>query len=343
MEQKPTVKSISGVEVPPLLTVSPSPHIKHPDTTRTVMLDVIIALLPATVWGVFIFGLRVLWVVAVCVGSAILAEGLTQKLLHRPVTISDCSAAVTGLLLALNLPATIPLWMCVIGAVFAIIVVKQLFGGIGKNFMNPALAARAFLFAWPTDMNFFTAPEARLGLFDFSVTADGVDVVSTATPLAALKSGTLPDVSLIDLIFGNVGGCIGECRRFCCWPDLWYLLLRRVITWHIPVAYLGTVGLLTFFFPQGGNMGLDFMLAEVFSGGLMLGAIFMATDYTTSPVTTRGRLIYGVGCGLLTVFIRYFGGYPEGVTFSILIMNTLVWYLDRYTRPRRFGGGKNVA
>ena len=342
MEQKPTIKSITGVEVPPLLSVSSSPHIKNPDTTRSIMLDVILALVPAAVWGVYLFGLRVLWVILSCVGSAILAEALTQKLLHRPVTVSDCSAAVTGLLLALNLPATIPLWMCVIGAAFAIIVVKQLFGGIGKNFMNPALAARVFLFAWPQEMCFFTAPKARLGLLDFSVPADGVDVVSTATPLAALKNGMLPDVSLTDLIFGNVSGCIGEVSAVLLLAGFVYLLMRRVISWHIPIAYVGTVALLTFLFPQG-NVGLDFMLAQVFSGGLLLGAIFMATDYTTSPVTTTGRLIYGVGCGLLTVFIRYFGGYPEGVSFSILIMNALVWYLDRYTRPKRFGGGKHVA
>lgn len=342
MEQKPTVTSVSGVEVPSLLTVSPSPHIKHPDTTRTVMLDVILALVPASVWGVFFFGLRVLWVIAVCVGTAVLAEALTQLILRRPITVSDCSAAVTGLLLALNLPSTVPLWMCAIGSAFAIIVVKQLFGGIGKNFVNPALAARVFLFAWPQEMSFFTAPEVRLGLFDFKVAADGVDVVSAATPLITLKNGQLPEVSLIDLIFGTVGGCIGEVSAILLIAGMVYLLLRRVITWHIPAAYIGTVALLTFFFPQG-NMGLDFMLSQVFSGGLLLGAIFMATDYTTSPVTTVGRIIYGVGCGLLTVFIRYFGGYPEGVSFSILIMNTLVWYLDRYTRPKRFGGGKHVA
>lgn len=342
MEPKPTVTSQSGIEVPALLTVSPSPHIKHHDTTRSVMIDVLLALVPASVWGVYSFGLRVLLVIAVCVGAAVLAEALTQKLLRRPVTVSDCSAAVTGLLLALNLPATVPLWMCAIGSAFAIIVVKQFFGGIGKNFVNPALAARVFLFAWPEEMSFFTAPEARLGLFDFSVTADSVDVITTATPLAALKQGQLPDASLIDLIFGSTGGCIGEVSAILLIAGFVYLLLRRVITWHIPVAYIGTVALLTFLFPQG-NVGLDFMLAQIFSGGLLLGAIFMATDYTTSPVTTAGRLIYGVGCGLLTVFIRYFGGYPEGVSFSILIMNTLVWYLDRCTRPKRFGGGKHVA
>ncbi len=332
----------STPQMPELLTVSPSPHIKHPDTTRSVMLDVMLALLPASLWGVYVFGLRVLWVIAVCMLSAVAAEAITQKLLHRPITISDCSAALTGLLLALNLPATISLPIAGIGAVFAIVVVKQLFGGIGKNFMNPALAARAFLFAWPADMRFFTPPGERLGLFDFVVKNDGVDAVSSATPLAALKSGVLPEASLTDLLFGHVGGSIGEVSSILLLAGFVYLLLRRVITWHIPVAYVGTVALLTFFFPQG-NVALDFMLAQVFSGGLLLGAIFMATDYVTSPVTTVGRLIFGVGCGLLTVFIRYFGGYPEGVSFSILIMNALVWYLDRYTRPRRFGGGKRAA
>ncbi|MBR6708714.1 MAG: RnfABCDGE type electron transport complex subunit D [Clostridia bacterium] len=342
MEEKKIVESKAGVEIPALLTVSPSPHIKHPDTTRTLMLDVVLALLPAAVWGVYSFGLRVLLVIAACVVSAVLAEAMTQLILRRPVTVSDCSAVVTGLLLALNLPATVPLWMCVIGSCFAIIVVKQLFGGLGKNFVNPALAARILLFAWPAEMTFFTAPGTRFGLSDLTVHADDVDIVAAATPLASLKSGLLPEVSLFKMIFGEVGGCIGEVSSILLLAGFVYLLMRRVISWHIPVAYVGTVALITFFLPAGGN-GLDFMLAEVFSGGLLLGAIYMATDYTTSPITTAGRLIYGVGCGLLTVFIRYFGGYPEGVSFSILIMNALVWYLDRYTRPKRFGGRKNAA
>ncbi|MBR7184823.1 MAG: RnfABCDGE type electron transport complex subunit D, partial [Clostridia bacterium] len=193
-------------------------------------------------------------------------------------------------------------------------------------------------FAWPQEMSTYPAPMSRLGLFDFSASAEGVDVVTGATPLAALKTGALPEASLLDLVFGNIGGCIGEVSSILLVAGFVYLLLRRVITWHIPVAYIATVALLTFFFPQGGNLALDFMLAQVFSGGLLLGAIFMATDYTTSPITPTGRLIYGVGCGLLTVFIRYFGSYPEGVSFSILIMNSLVWYLDRCTRPKRFGG-----
>ena len=339
MKENPTLTSVGGAEIPSLLRVSPSPHIHHADNTRTVMLDVIFALIPATLWGVYIFGLRVLWVILACVGSAVLAEGLTQKLLRRPVTVADCSAALTGLLLALNLPATVPLWMCVIGSAFAIIVVKPLFGGIGKNFVNPALAARVFLFSWPESMGFFTAPGARLGLLDFSVKADGVDVVSAATPLASLKEGIIPEISLFDLLFGEVGGCIGEVSAILLIAGGIYLLVRRVITWHIPVAYLGTVAAVTFFFPQGGA-GSTFMLMELFAGGLMLGAFFMATDYTTSPVTSTGRLIYGVGCGLLTVLIRYFGGYSEGVSFAILMMNTLVWYLDRFTRPTVFGGGK---
>ncbi len=341
-QEAPASAPDAQIKMPDLLTVSPSPHIKHPDTTRSVMLDVMIALVPASVWGVYAFGLRVLWVIAVCMLSAVAAEAITQKLLRRPVTVSDCSAALTGLLLALNLPAAIPLWMGAVGAVFAIVVVKQLFGGLGKNFMNPALAARVFLFAWPSDMTFFPAPGVRLGLLDFAVKADGVDVVSAATPLAALKEGLMPDASLRDLIFGHVGGSIGEVSSVLLIAGFVYLLIRRVITWHIPVAYLGTVALLSFLFPHA-NVASEFMLAHLFSGGLLLGAVFMATDYTTSPVTTVGRLIYGVGCGLLTVFIRYFGSYPEGVSFSILMMNTLVWYLDRYTRPRRFGGGKHVA
>ncbi len=325
---------------PDLLTVSPSPHIKHPDTTRSVMTDVLIALTPAALWGVYTFGLRVIWVVAACMLSAIVAEALTQLILRRPVTITDGSAAVTGLLLALNLPAGIPLWMCAVGSAFAIVVVKQLFGGIGRNFMNPALAARVFLFtAWPTALRLFPSPDTRLGLGDITLPAEGVDIVSAATPLASLKEGLVPDLSRAELIFGDMSGCIGEISTILLLAGGVYLLLRKTITWHIPVAYLGTVALLTFLFPQG-NVAFDFALTQLCSGGLMLGALFMATDYATSPVTAPGRLIYGVGCGLITVFIRYFGGYPEGVSFAILIMNTLVWYLDRYTRPRRFGGAQ---
>ncbi len=312
--------------------ISPAPHIRTTDTTRSVMIDVVIALLPAFLWGTYVFGVRALMIAVVSVASSVLFEALIQLALHRPVTIGDFSAVVTGLLLAMNLPSSVPIWMPVVGAFFAIVVVKQVFGGIGKNIVNPALAARVFLFAWPTEMGTFPAFGTKL------TTISSADIVASATPLASLKAGELPDVQLIDLFLGKVGGCIGEVSSILLIAGGIYLLIRRVITWHIPVAYLGTVAALAFFFPQASTFPFDFMLCELLSGGLMLGAIFMATDYATSPVTPNGRIIFGVGCGLITVFIRYFGGYPEGVSFSILIMNLLVWYIDRYTMPVKFGG-----
>jgi electron transport complex protein RnfD len=294
------------------------------------MLDVLIALIPATVWGIYMFGLRAALVVLTCVVSSVLFELITQILLRRTVTISDCSAAVTGLLLGLNLSPAVPLYVPVVGSAFAIIVVKQLFGGIGKNVMNPALAARVFLMlAWTGPMTVFPAAYDRVPL--------GVDAVASATPLVALKQGVLPQASLVDLFFGRVGGCIGEISVLMLLIGGIYLLARRVIKWHIPVAFLGTVALLTFLFPQGDIPRLTFMLTSLCGGGLVLGAFFMATDYVTSPVTPIGRLIYGAGCGVLVVFLRYFSGYNEGVSFAILIMNALVWYLDMLTKPRVFG------
>ena len=323
-------KQIQAVKPPELLTVSPSPHARRAVTTSGVMLDVLIALIPATVWGIYMFGLRAALVVLTCVVSSVLFELITQLLLRRTVTISDCSAAVTGLLLGLNLSPAVPLYVPVVGSAFAIIVVKQLFGGIGKNVMNPALAARVFLMlAWTGQMTVFPAAYDRVPL--------GVDAVASATPLVALKQGVLPQASLVDLFFGRVGGCIGEISVLMLLIGGIYLLARRVITWHIPLSFLGTVALLTFMFPQGEIPRLTFMLTSLCGGGLMLGAFFMATDYVTSPVTPIGRLIYGAGCGVLVVFLRYFSGYNEGVSFAILIMNALVWYLDMLTKPRVFG------
>ncbi|MBQ8005526.1 MAG: RnfABCDGE type electron transport complex subunit D [Clostridia bacterium] len=323
-----------------LLTVSPSPHIRHGDSTRRIMLDVIIALIPALIWGVICFGIRALAVVLVSVVSCVIFEFGFQKLLSRKVTIDDLSAAVTGLLLGLNLPATVPYWIPVIGSLFAIVVVKQLFGGIGKNFMNPALAARVFLFAWPSEMTTFTQPFKRLGLF---ASAEQIaDITASATPLATLKSGNLPDISWVDLITGKCGGTIGEISSVLLILGGIYLLARKVISWHIPVSLIGSVALLTALFPQNNDVPA-FVLCEIFAGGLILGAFFMATDYATSPVTPKGRLIYGALCGAIIVFIRYFGGYPEGVSFGILIMNTLVYYLDKFTKPRVFGKQRGGA
>lgn len=326
------------ITAPDLLTVSPSPHIKHKDTTRSVMRDVLIALTPALIWACYVFGTRAVTVVALCIASAVFFEWLTQKLLHRPITIGDCSAAVTGMLLGFNLPSSVPWWMCVVGSAFAIVIVKQLFGGIGKNFMNPALAARVFLFSWPSQLATFPTAFERLHLWQLTVS--DVDAIASATPLSMIRGGQISELSLSDLFFGNIGGCIGEVSTLLLIIGGIYLLCRRVITWHIPVAYLGTVALLSLFLAPVGTGAVEYMLLQLCSGGLMLGAIFMATDYVTSPVTPRGRLIFGVGCGLITVLIRTFGSYAEGVSFSILIMNSLVWYIDSFTRPCVFGGGK---
>ena len=317
---------------PERLVISPAPHIRTADTTRSLMIDVVIALLPAYLWGVYVFGLRALTLGIVSVASCVLFEALFQLILRRPVTIGDGSAVVTGLLLAMNLPATVPIWLPIVGAFFAIVIVKQLFGGIGKNIMNPAMAARVFLFSWPEEMGTFAEYGLRLS------GVGTADITAGATPLVSLKAGVFPDVTLADMILGKTGGCIGEVASLLLIAGGAYLIIRGVITWHIPIAFVGTVALVTLLFPRTDGSNVNFMLSEVFSGGLLLGAIFMATDYVTAPVTPYGRLLYGVGCGLITVFIRYFGGYVEGVSFGILIMNLLVWYIDRFTMPVRFGG-----
>ena len=322
------------------MKVASSPHIRRARTTSTIMLDVILALLPAGAAGVFYFGTRALLVILLAVVGAVASEFLYNRLTHRKQTIGDFSAVVTGLLLAYNMPVSVPLWMPVVGAFFAIVIVKQLFGGIGRNFVNPALAARVFLFSWASEMTNFSVPGNPI--HSFAVTLNPADIVAGATPLASLKAGALPETNLFDMITGNCGGCIGEVSSLLLIAGAGLLLWRRVITWQIPVAYLGTVAVLTFLFPRYDGVSLDFMLCELFAGGLILGALFMATDYATSPVTPVGRLVYGVGCGLITVLIRYFGSYPEGVSFSILIMNMLVWYIDKATMPRRFGGKNRV-
>jgi electron transport complex protein RnfD len=312
-----------------------SPHFHTPRDTQKIMLDVIIALVPAEIASAILFGWRALLVVAVCAGTCVLSEFLFEKLCKRDVTIYDLSAVVTGMILAFNLPVTIPLWQAALGSVTAIIVVKQLFGGIGKNIVNPAMAARVFvMLSWAGQMTKFTAAGARYPFF--GNVAGGYDAVASATPLAALKSGNVPDASLFDMFTGKIGGCIGEVSTLLLLLGGIYLFVRRVITWHIPVAFIGTVAVLTYAFPKTGD-ALTFMLYELTAGGLMLGAFFMATDYVTSPVTKKGQLIFGVGCGLLTVFIRKFGAFPEGVCYSILLMNCTVWIIDRHIRPVRFG------
>lgn len=317
------------------LTVTSPPHLKNPETTGSIMTDVTVALIPAAAWGVYVFGWRALAIMLVSVISAVVFEALYQFFMNVPVTVKDGSAVVTGLLLAMCLPVAVPLWMPVIGSFFAIVVVKQLFGGIGKNVVNPAIAARIFLFlAWPKQMAFYTAPKTVLPVFG---SVDQADIVASATPLAALKNGQMPVDGLYDTVLGNIGGCIGEVSALLLALGGLFLLVRGTIRLHIPLAYIGTVALLSLLFPQA-EPTWRFVAYEIFGGGLMLGAFFMATDYVTSPVTKLGRVIYGIGCGVITVVIRYFGQYPEGVSFAIMIMNLLVWYLDMYTRPSKFGG-----
>jgi len=304
-------------------TLSSSPHVRSADTTGRIMLDVIIALLPAAVLGVVFFGWNALWVVLVSTAAAVATEAALQLLMKKKITIMDGSAAVTGLLLALNLPPSVPLYIPVVGSVFAIAIVKQCFGGIGGNFLNPALAARAFLMlSWPTAMTSWTM---------------AADAVSTVTPLAAInEAGAGVPSPYLDMFLGNVGGCIGETSALALFIGGLYLVARRVIDPSIPVVYIAAVGLFTWVAgPEGlfTGDGLYHMLA----GGLMLGAIYMATDYTTSPMTVKGRIVFALGCGVVTCVIRLWGGYPEGVSYSILLMNLFVPLIDRAVKPRMFG------
>ena len=306
-----------------LLHLSVSPHIHSGKSTSSIMRDVLIALLPATVAGAVIFGWRSLLVVAVCVASCILLEALCNLITKNEQTIGDLSAAVTGLLLALNLPANIPIWQCVIGCVFAIVLVKCLFGGLGHNLVNPAITARVFmLVSFGGSMAKHAAPVI-------------VDTVAEATPLAQIAEGEAP--SVMDLFLGTTGGAIGETCALALLLGLVYLLVRRVITWHIPVTFIGSVFLLSLLME-----GFDPMkaLALILSGGLFIGAIFMATDYVTSPSTAWGKVIFGLGAGLFTFAIRYFGTYPEGVSFAILLMNILTPYIEKLTARKIFGGRK---
>ena len=307
-----------------MLSVSVSPHILSKKTTTGIMLDVIIALCPALVAGCIIFGLRALLVTAVCLAAAVLSEFLFNLVCKREQTIRDLSAAVTGLLLALNLPANTPLWQAVIGSAFAIVIVKCLFGGIGQNFANPAITARIFML-----ISFKNLASAA-----FPVT---YDTIASATPLAILKDGGKMS-SLTDLFFGVHGGAIGETCILALLIGGAYLMIRKVISWHTPVAFIGTVFLFTLAVSRDGTVTLQYLL----SGGLFLGAFFMATDYVTTPTTPTGRAIFGVGCGIITVAIRFWGSYPEGVSFAILLMNILTPYIDKWTARRTFGTGRAV-
>lgn len=305
-------------------------------SVSSMMLDVIIALLPALLMGAYYYGFRVLVLTAVSISGCIGFEALYCKWMHRPNTTGDLSACVTGLLLAMSLPVTTPYWAPLLGGAFAIIVVKQFYGGLGKNFMNPALAGRMLLLSFHAMMTTWVDMLERQSL------VDGIDAVSTATPMSYLHLGELPPQSLIQLLLGQHGGAMGESASlFLIFGGL-YLLARRVISWRIPVSFLGTTALLTLLFPRGSGGTAAWMVCNLLGGGLILGAFFMATDYTTSPVTPRGQVMYGFGCGVLTVVLRYFGSYPDGVGFAILTMNCCVWLLDRIGLPRRFGVERTV-
>ncbi|RCX16274.1 electron transport complex protein RnfD [Anaerobacterium chartisolvens] len=321
------------------LLAGSSPHIRSSESTRKLMLDVIIALTPAAAAAVFFFGLNALLIIIVTVASCMVSEYISTRLMKKPSTISDLSAVVTGMLLAFNLSPSVPLWVAAIGGAFAVVIVKQLFGGLGHNFVNPALAARAFLMAsWPVYMTTWQNPAADP---ISSATYAGADAVSSATPLAMLKMGAAADAlpSLTDLFTGNVAGCIGETSVLALLIGAAYLLIKRVISIEIPAAFIGTVGVMTWIF-GGDRLFTGSFLYHIMAGGLIIGAFFMATDYSTSPVTARGRIIMGVGCGLLTSVIRLYGGYPEGVSYSILLMNLVVPLIDRYMVPKSFGGVK---
>ena len=313
------------------LTVSASPHVRSHETTTGIMLDVIIALVPALVMSAVYFGTRALCLAAVTVGTAVLSEYLSRKIMKRDNTLGDLSAVVTGLILAFNLPATLPLWMAAIGSVIAIVIVKQMFGGIGQNFVNPAITARIILMmSFPSAMAKWIVP--------FS-SAWSPDAVTAATPMTVLNAGTdltaaegLP--TLTQMLIGAHGGSMGEVCSIALLAGAFYLLLRRVISPAIPFSFIGTVAVIMLIAGKG---NLEFVAYELLGGGLILGAFFMATDYSTSPINRKGRIIFGIGCGLITAVIRLFGSLPEGVSFSIILMNILVPHIERLTTSKPFG------
>jgi len=302
--------------------VSSSPHLHRNITSAKIMRDVCVALLPALIASIAVFGAQSMLVTVVCVSAAIFSEALYEKICKLPNTIGDSSAIVTGLLVAFNLPVSIPLWQAALGSVVAIVLVKQLFGGLGRNFANPAIVGRIFLFlSFSKTMTNWTFPDA----------------VSTATPLALMRAGDMASLpSMLDMFLGNRAGCLGEASVLALLAGGIYMLVRKIITWHTPVAFIGTVFILSWLI--GGDF--NYAVYQIMAGGLMLGAIFMATDYVTTPQTELGRLVFGFGCGLLTVMIRQWGSYAEGVSFAILFMNILTPYINKWTRHKPFGGVK---
>ena len=309
------------------LTVASSPHIRGNFRTNRIMLDVVLALMPALLWGIWMLGIRAAVVTLICVAGAVGAEWFYAAVTKTRNTTVDCSALVTGVLLAMTLPASVPYWQAALGSIFAIVVVKCLCGGLGQNIFNPALAARAFLMLlWP------------VGLTRYA----GLDGITAATPLHHMVMPALPEESVWEMFLGICPGSIGEISALALLLGGGYLVYRKVISLRIPAAYLGTVAVLTLVFHKTDNAAA-WMMYSLFSGGVMLGAIFMATDYATSPATPVGQVLYGIGCGVLTVVFRYYGLFPEGVTYAILIMNAFVWFIDRHTSMRRFGTGKGGA
>ncbi|MDP3731712.1 MAG: RnfABCDGE type electron transport complex subunit D [Candidatus Omnitrophota bacterium] len=309
------------------LIVGFSPHLHKDESVSKIMWMVVLSLIPAGIAGIFIFGLDALWVIILGVVSALATEGILQMLTKKRVTFLDGSAFLTGLLLAYNLPPKVPFWLPIIGSVFAVAIGKQVFGGLGQNIFNPALVGRVFLMAsWPKYMTTFVKPQ-------------NFDAITSATPLAALKEGkVLEHISHGNLFWGIRGGCIGEVCIFALLLGALFIFIRGYISWHIPITYIFTVGLFTYIFGPQGLFSGDWLF-HILSGGLILGAFFMATDYVTSPLTRCGQIIFGIGCGLLTAIIRLWGGYPEGVSYAVLMMNAVVPLIDRHIRPRIYGTG----
>lgn len=326
------------------LLVTSSPHIRSNESVQRIMLDVIIALIPAMIGSIYFFGINALKLILISVASSVFFEALIQKAFKKQVTINDFSAVITGILLAFNLPASAPWWLPIMGSAFAIIVVKQLFGGLGSNFMNPALAGRAFLLtSWPTHMSSFTgtrpdvvATATPLAIMKYGMASDGAAsaTVEAATSASSSQGAMLPE--LWDMFIGNIPGAIGETSALLLLIGALYLIIRHVIDWKIPVFYIGTTFVMLIL------LGVDAELLpyHILGGGLILGAFFMATDYASSPVTPLGKIIFGIGAGFLTALIRVKGGYPEGVSYSILLMNVATPLIEKFTKPRVFGGAK---
>ncbi len=306
-----------------LFNVSSSPHVRSKVSTSNIMFDVAIAMVPALIWGVMQFGMRALIVVAATVASCVLSEYVYEKIMKKPITIGDGSALVTGMILGLNMPPAIPVWIPCLGGVFAIIVVKQLYGGLGQNWMNPALAARCFLLiSFAGKMTQFTDPT--------------IDAIASATPLAVMKAGG--EVAWMDMLIGKIPGTIGEVSAIALLIGAAYLLFKKVISIRIPGTYILTFAIFAFVF---GRQDMNYVLAQVFGGGLIFGAFFMATDYVTSPITPKGQIVFGICLGLLTGLFRIFGGSAEGVSYAIIFCNMLVPLIEKYTLPTAFGkGGK---